>query len=78
MVELQFLQADRADIDAYRTQPFKIKLPYSAQIMAPRGSGGATMGTIIFTCVYIGKQSSIFFLEQAGQFQSNLIQIILG
>jgi hypothetical protein len=23
MVELQFLRADRADIDAYRTQPFK-------------------------------------------------------
>jgi hypothetical protein len=43
--------------------------------MVPGGSGGATIGTTIFTCVYIEKSTSP---EPSGQFQSNFVQIILG
>jgi hypothetical protein len=41
----------------------------------PWGLDGATMGKTIFTGVYFFKE--IFSLEPAGQFQSNLVQIIL-
>jgi hypothetical protein len=42
----------------------------------PGGREGTTIGKTIFTCVYIEKKSTS--PEPAGQFQSNLIHIILG
>jgi hypothetical protein len=41
----------------------------------PRGSGGATIGKTTLPCVYIEKKKSS--PEPAGQFLSNLVQIIL-
>jgi hypothetical protein len=43
--------------------------------MDPVGWGGAAIGKTMFTYVYIEKKSSP---EPAGQFQSNLVQIIRG
>jgi hypothetical protein len=59
---------------------FTQKLPNIVEIQVctnhcPWWSGGATIGKAIFTCVYIGKNSSS--PEPASQFQSNLVQIIL-
>jgi hypothetical protein len=44
--------------------------------MVPGDREGATKGKTILTFVYIGKNSS--FSGPAGQFQSNLVQIIFG
>jgi hypothetical protein len=48
---------------------FTWKLPDIVQIQicpneCPRGSGGATIGEIIFTCVYIGKIFENLFLKK--------------
>jgi hypothetical protein len=50
------------------------KLVSHSMNLGPRRSGGATIGKTILTCVYVEKKSS----EPAGQFQTNLVEIILG